>query len=198
MVYLQKNFSSIASDAQDVKFEKIFSCRKASCGSMNEFYETWYNGATPMNCNGSFFFNYAAMMYLRRSSCVWILCLCCFFCLYSDFLNVQACGSFSTAKRSNYQITALFDSPLPSKQKDQIENLVSALKSKPIQTTYPGRTIHIQDSGFPTRKSAECKIRVNGPPLGTTELMNVEEVIRSQVNILVRPNSVRSIQITPV
>ncbi|XP_003379543.1 hypothetical protein Tsp_03201 [Trichinella spiralis] len=115
----------------------------------------------------------------------------------NDFLNVQACGSFSTAKRSNYQITALFDSPLPSKQKDQIENLVSALKSKPIQTTYPGRTIHIQDSGFPTRKSAECKIRVNGPPLGTTELMNVEEVIRSQVNILVRPNSVRSIQITP-
>ncbi|OUC43351.1 hypothetical protein D917_02565 [Trichinella nativa] len=93
----------------------------------------WYNGATPMNCNGSFFFNYAAMMYLRH------------------FLNVQACGSFSTAKRSNYQITALFDSPLPSKQKDQIENLVSALKSKPIQTTYPGRTIHIQDSGFPTR-----------------------------------------------
>ncbi|KRX89126.1 hypothetical protein T4A_3078 [Trichinella pseudospiralis] len=152
----------------------------------------------PMNCNGSLFFNYAVMMYLRRSNVVWIFCLCCFFCLCSDFLNVQACGSFSTAKRSNYQITALFDSPLPSKQKDQIENLVSALKSKPIQTTYPGRTIHIQDSGFPTRKSAECKIRVNGPPLGTSELMNVEEVIRSQVNILVRPNSVRSIQITPV
>uniref|UniRef100_A0A5S6QXC1 Uncharacterized protein n=1 Tax=Trichuris muris TaxID=70415 RepID=A0A5S6QXC1_TRIMR len=109
--------------------------------------------------------------------------------------NAEACGTFSSVKKSNYRITALFDSPLPSSQKAQIENLLGALKTKPIETSSPERKIEIIDNSYPNSRMADCKVRIKGPSLGTNEMVHVQEVIRSQVNILVRPNTVRSVQI---
>ncbi|CDW56243.1 hypothetical protein TTRE_0000451801 [Trichuris trichiura] len=123
-------------------------------------------------------------------------------------LPVEACGTFSSARKNKYRITALFDSPLPSKQKAQIDNLLgpnlsiefklSALKTKPIETSSPERSIEIVDHSYPNGRMADCRIRIKGPSLGTNEMVHVQEVIRSQMNVLVRPNTVRSVQVTPV
>ncbi|KFD52347.1 hypothetical protein M513_06728 [Trichuris suis] len=98
--------------------------------------------------------------------------------------HMEACGTFSSARKSKYRITALFDSPLPSRQKAQIENLLSALKTKPIETSSPERTIEIVDHSYPNARMADCSIRIKGPSLGTSEMVHVQEVIRSQINIL--------------